>query len=487
MSVSLAEPRRRQKWTLNPRGNLWANDESKFGQKLMEKMGWEKGNGLGANQDGRVENIKIKHKDNSKGVGFEGHDDTWLAHQDDFQAVLAALNVEHGEAGKDLTETEKKVSLEAISRKSKRRVHYQKFVKGKDLDNYSKDDLECILGTKSDKMKSTKGTETVVSVDVGEDIKKADDSGKFIQSSSNYQDYFAKKMAAMKAQGKYADIPSFADSTLTNTNCDTQGLGAEQVQMEPEKEEATPTLSEEQSLDLDASVKKKKKKSKKNKEEVQEVSTEVKEEALSLEGSEEESVKKKKKKSKKTKQDLQEKPTEVEEETSSPTLSMDDSEEPESSIKKKKKKSKKIKAENLSKEEAVSSVEELEEPRPKKSKKSKKEKEQIDECSEEKMKKKKCKSEMKKSKKEEKDRESSESIDDSGCDDKEIKNKKNKKSKKEKNKVTTKRKSEELSEEVVPSKKRKKNGEETEGTNKCATQPSGFNGSNLMSIPGYGN
>jgi Pin2-interacting protein X1 len=40
---ALAEPRRRQKWTLNPRGNLWANDESKFGQKLMEKMGWEKG------------------------------------------------------------------------------------------------------------------------------------------------------------------------------------------------------------------------------------------------------------------------------------------------------------------------------------------------------------------------------------------------------------------------------------------------------------
>ena len=54
-SVSLAEPRRRQKWTLNPRGNLWANDESKFGQKLMEKMGWEKGKGLGAKENGRIE------------------------------------------------------------------------------------------------------------------------------------------------------------------------------------------------------------------------------------------------------------------------------------------------------------------------------------------------------------------------------------------------------------------------------------------------
>ena len=72
-SVSLAEPRRRQKWTLNPRGessnlddlsdwnnvvhtgNMWSNDEDKFGQKLMEKMGWSKGKGLGANLDGRVQ------------------------------------------------------------------------------------------------------------------------------------------------------------------------------------------------------------------------------------------------------------------------------------------------------------------------------------------------------------------------------------------------------------------------------------------------
>ena len=41
--MALAEPRRRTKWTLNPRGNIWANDTNKFGQKLMEKMGWEQG------------------------------------------------------------------------------------------------------------------------------------------------------------------------------------------------------------------------------------------------------------------------------------------------------------------------------------------------------------------------------------------------------------------------------------------------------------
>ena len=51
----------------------------------MEKMGWEKGKGLGANLSGNVDHISLRHKDNNKGIGFEGHDDTWLAHQDDFQ------------------------------------------------------------------------------------------------------------------------------------------------------------------------------------------------------------------------------------------------------------------------------------------------------------------------------------------------------------------------------------------------------------------
>ena len=72
-SVSLAEPRRRQKWTLNPRGNLWANDESKFGQKLMEKMGWEKGKGLGANENGRVEVTSLQCRCLSSHSSFSAH------------------------------------------------------------------------------------------------------------------------------------------------------------------------------------------------------------------------------------------------------------------------------------------------------------------------------------------------------------------------------------------------------------------------------
>merc|ERR550519_569427 len=164
----LSEPRRRQKWSLNPRGTLWSQDENKFGAKLMEKMGWEKGSGLGKKQDGIVDPILVRQKEDNKGVGFEGHDDTWLAHQDDFQAVLAALNEAHNESSDKVEKTkekvseeeevvpEEKVSLEKLSKKSKKRVHYHKFTRGKDLSNYSADDLGCILGSNSAKRKTNK-------------------------------------------------------------------------------------------------------------------------------------------------------------------------------------------------------------------------------------------------------------------------------------------------------------------------------------------
>ncbi|CAG0890419.1 unnamed protein product [Darwinula stevensoni] len=62
----LAEPRRRNKWSLNPRGKLWSQDDSKFGQKMLEKMGWKKGDGLGRKKQGEVNPLRIDFKDDNK-------------------------------------------------------------------------------------------------------------------------------------------------------------------------------------------------------------------------------------------------------------------------------------------------------------------------------------------------------------------------------------------------------------------------------------
>merc|ERR1719410_729417 len=157
-------------------------------------------------ENGSIEHISARLKDNNKGIGFEGHDDTWLAHQNDFQSVLAALNIQHGDAGKEMSESEKKANLEELSKKSKKRVHYQKFVRGKDTNNYSVEDLGCILGTKSEKVKSTKTPGSSKQEDKGDIETETEEEKKFVQGGS-YADYFAKKMAEMKSKGKLSSVP----------------------------------------------------------------------------------------------------------------------------------------------------------------------------------------------------------------------------------------------------------------------------------------
>jgi len=396
-SVSLAEPRRRQKWTLNPRGNLWANDESKFGQKLMEKMGWEKGRGLGANQDGMVDHITLRHKDNNKGVGFQGHDNNWLAHQDDFQNVLAALNVEHGEIGKKLNESEKRATLEEISKKSKRRVHYQKFVKGKDSSNYSSVDLGCILGTKKDQVKNESEPSSPGSKHQETSL---EENKNFVQSG-NYTDYFAKKMAELKARGKFTEVPTWTESKSCSKSL---GLGAGKTVITDETiiDDIESTNPEE--ANLEHADLKKKKKMKKREREREEIEVEIEDKNREM---------KKHKKAKKDKsacnditlnseQENNIKPTEKKSGTGkrSSDNTVEVSGQVEEGKKKKKKKSKKVKelVEDIEKVVEVDSGCEYENSKSKKTKKGKNKKVK-DEKEESKKIKKKCKQDHKKTKK----------------------------------------------------------------------------------------
>ncbi|GAA6111036.1 PIN2/TERF1-interacting telomerase inhibitor 1 [Tachysurus ichikawai] len=128
----LAEPRRKQKWSVDPRNSAWSNDESKFGQKMLERMGWSKGKGLGKSEQGATEHIKVKVKNNSLGLGTAiNHEDNWIAHQDDFNQLLADLNNCHGPSNTEEPSLEQAqgFSLEEKSKTSKKRVHYMKFTK----------------------------------------------------------------------------------------------------------------------------------------------------------------------------------------------------------------------------------------------------------------------------------------------------------------------------------------------------------------------
>jgi len=194
----LAGPRRKQRISIDPQNLGWKNDEGKFGKKMMEKMGWSSGKGLGRKEQGSNENVKLRANYSSKGLGCNhNYDDTWVEHHDDFAELLANLN--KGKKGQDTEGTSKQTSsLEQKSKLSRARIHYQKFTRGKDLAQYSEQDKSAVLGTFK---RGKDGKRKHEAEENGEEpAKKAVETAELntIQSKLSVNEYFAEKMKKIK-------------------------------------------------------------------------------------------------------------------------------------------------------------------------------------------------------------------------------------------------------------------------------------------------
>ncbi|XP_060837573.1 PIN2/TERF1-interacting telomerase inhibitor 1-like [Rhopalosiphum padi] len=152
--MSLAEPRKRRKNAIQSINlsapNHWTNDDSKFGQRMLEKFGWSKGSGLGKNKQGISENIRVEHKVHPTGLGFIANNaDDWFKAGEDYSRLLSQLTEKFDQyqaLSEPNNDTTSKKSLVENSLNSRSRVHYHKFTKGKDLTQYKKEELACILG-----------------------------------------------------------------------------------------------------------------------------------------------------------------------------------------------------------------------------------------------------------------------------------------------------------------------------------------------------
>lgn len=194
----LAEARKKQKWTLNPRGKDWSNDTNKFGQRMLEKMGWTSGKGLGINEQGATDHVRVKVKNDTVGIGFKNEEDNaWTEHQKAFDDFLSSLNenadsntIKKINAESSGTTTQ---SLELKSKQSRARVHYQKFTRGKDVKKYSAKDLADILGgrdilNKENQIEEPQEKDT----NTGHDVENIPGSTVTINKGS-ITDYFKKK------------------------------------------------------------------------------------------------------------------------------------------------------------------------------------------------------------------------------------------------------------------------------------------------------
>jgi len=276
-------------------------------------MGWSKGKGLGRQEQGEVEPVRLSYKNDTQGMGFKGHDDDWLCHRDEFSAMLSELNgADNPEKAEQETIPIK--SLEIRSKTSKSRVHYHKFTRGKDLSRYSSQDLACILGKRA--TSTSQETEKVESEEDQEttspEIEKS--HGLVTIQGGSINEYFAAKMAALKSKPNRDDDSKEVDDRDA-LKMEAKGKPTKSVQFREELTEVKEFISYQEEKALrkkEKSLKKKRKDNQENGEAVllesmaetetgqcEEITTEA-----AMEVVETETKKKKKKKDKKTDVDL---------------------------------------------------------------------------------------------------------------------------------------------------------------------------------------
>uniref|UniRef100_F1LED4 PIN2/TERF1-interacting telomerase inhibitor 1 n=1 Tax=Ascaris suum TaxID=6253 RepID=F1LED4_ASCSU len=218
MSI-LAEPRRKQRISVDQQNIQWRDDDAKFGKKILERMGWRNGKGLGKREQGRNENLRLKANHNGKGLGKReqgrnenlrlkanhsgkglgckhSYDDTWVAHHDDFAKLLASLNKTKKDTNENMA-SEIKQNAEK-SMKSRMRIRYRGFTRGNDLSEYSEEDKCAVLGKKRRNI-----AEKQIECQSDFDKKRINfDEGNIVQSALSMNEYFAEKMQKFREMKK---------------------------------------------------------------------------------------------------------------------------------------------------------------------------------------------------------------------------------------------------------------------------------------------
>ena len=196
--MSLAETKFKRRIGDDPNNKNWSADKNGLGYRLLRKMGWTDGKGLGANLDGATKHVQFTACKDNLGIGAElNYEDKWIEQTASFDDLLKKLNDTNqipAEAPenkkrskkkkKEKKETEdeknkiKKKSEKEKKKKSKKEkksektskcntehsiqltkesntiefnhlAHRQKYIRNKSVRQYSVQDLKAIFGDKS--------------------------------------------------------------------------------------------------------------------------------------------------------------------------------------------------------------------------------------------------------------------------------------------------------------------------------------------------
>ncbi|XP_035772623.1 PIN2/TERF1-interacting telomerase inhibitor 1-like isoform X2 [Anopheles albimanus] len=220
-SVGLPSMKARQKKLCQemqkPRAAAVYKDANNVGARMLAKLGWSEGKGLGRNEDGMVDPLLTRFKKDNEGLGYAGeNDDQWTQHDAGFNELLKRLNgggsEEDATVASQLESIDPKAQLQSLeerSKKSRARVHYRKFTRGKDLSQVNEKDLANIFGKRSladlakpngSEQQPSNGVSAAASDNDSETEVQTNILGlTTIKASQSLQEYFQEKMKMRKA------------------------------------------------------------------------------------------------------------------------------------------------------------------------------------------------------------------------------------------------------------------------------------------------
>jgi Pin2-interacting protein X1 len=144
----LAMGKDRKQVSADPNNKHWAEDKSQFGFKMMAKMGWTEGSGLGVKQNGIAQNIKVSKKIDNGGLGNKGNSSDVCTKMVVFESILAKLqpiNEKKRSKSDDSEDSEadsKKKKVEKNTEKKERRRYRRTREK---IAKKSQEDLDAIF------------------------------------------------------------------------------------------------------------------------------------------------------------------------------------------------------------------------------------------------------------------------------------------------------------------------------------------------------
>jgi len=208
-------------WSTDPNGEVWARDESKFGKKMLEKMGWTDGKGLGADESGETTHVKVNKRAVKLGLGADSNTpDKWTEHISEFDDILSKLNTTKSKSAPNsapnsalnsapnsalnsAANSDQETETAGTSGKRKKRKKakdlYTKFKKHKNLGSLSNQDMAHIFG------ETKKNTDPPKDGESSAELSGAN----IIKSTMSMAEYFNSKKAKLNKSNANEDVDSF--------------------------------------------------------------------------------------------------------------------------------------------------------------------------------------------------------------------------------------------------------------------------------------